>query len=199
MYSPGDFESTFIEVIFPNKKNMIIGCIYRHPSSNISIHDFSKNIFEPVLDKIASKDKTCALMGDFNIDLLKTVTNEESNAFFNNVTSHFFTPFILQPTRLKSMTLIDNIFLNSIEFLSFSGNLTVQLADHLFQFVILEGFYKDLTRKKSNVYERNFRNFSEQEFNDEMKNSNWNLILRTDLNDPNLSMNNLHDHTIFLI
>ena len=33
-YSPGDFESTFIEIIFPNKKNMIIGCIYRHPSSN---------------------------------------------------------------------------------------------------------------------------------------------------------------------
>ena len=101
---------------------------------------------------------------------------------------------ILQPTRLKSMTLIDNIFLNSIEYPSFSGNLTVQLADHLFQFVILEGFYKDLTPKKSNVYERNFRNFSEQEFNDEMKNSNWNLILKTDLNDPNLSMNNLHDH-----
>ena len=116
-------------------------------------------------------------MRDFNIDLLKTVTNEESNAFFNNVTSHFFTPFILQPTRLKSMTLIDNIFLNSIEYPLFSGNLTVQLADHLFQFVILEGFYKDLTPKKSNVYERNFRNFSEQEFNDEMKNSNWNLIL----------------------
>ena len=26
------------------------------------------------------------------------------------------------------------------------------------------------------------------------KNSNWNLILRTDLNDHNLSMNHLHDH-----
>ena len=60
-YSQGDFESTFIEIIFPNKKNMMIGCIYRHPSSNISIQKFKKEIFEPVLDKIASEEKTCAL------------------------------------------------------------------------------------------------------------------------------------------
>ena len=190
-YSPGDFESTFIEIIFPNKKNMIIGCIYRHPSSNISIQ---KEIFEPVLDKIASEEKTCALMGDFNIDLLKVDSNEEANAYYNIVTSHFFIPFILQPTRLKSKTLIDNIFINSIEYPSYSGNLTIQLSDQLFQFVILQGFYKDLTPKKTNIYERNFRNFSEQEFNDEMKNTNWKTILKTDLNDPNLSLNNLHDY-----
>ena len=54
-------------------------------------------------------------MGDFNIDLLKVDSNEESNAYYNIVTSHFFIPFILQPTRLKSKTLIDNIFINSIE------------------------------------------------------------------------------------
>ena len=94
-YSPGDFESTFIEIIFPNKKNMIIGCIYRHPSSNISIQKFNKEIFEPVLEKIASEEKTCALLGDFNIDLLKVDSNEEANAYYNIVTSHFFIPFIL--------------------------------------------------------------------------------------------------------
>ena len=70
-YSSGDFESTFIEIIFPNKKNIIIGCIYCHPSSNISIQKFNKGILESVLDKIAFEDKNCALIGDFNIDLLK--------------------------------------------------------------------------------------------------------------------------------
>ena len=112
-YSPGDFESTFIEIILPNKKNMIIGFIYRHPSSNISIQKFIKELFQPVLDKIPSEEKTCALMGDFNIDLLKVDSNEESNTYYNIVTSHFCIPFILQPTRLKSKTLIDNIFINS--------------------------------------------------------------------------------------
>ena len=90
------------------------------------------------------------------------------------------------------MTLIDNIFLNNIEYPSYSGNLTIQLSDHLFQFVILEGFYKDLTPKNTNIFERNFRNFSEQEFNDKMKNTKWKYIFKMDLNDPNLSMNNLH-------
>ena len=140
IFSRGDFESTFIEVIFPKRKNMIIGCIYRHPTSNISVQKFNKDILEPLLDKIAVEEKTCALMGDFNIDLLKIDSNEDASSFFNNVTSHFLTPFILQPTRLKSKTLIDNIFLNTIEYPSYSGNLTIQLSDHLFQFVILEGF-----------------------------------------------------------
>ena len=39
--SSPDYESTFIELQFTNKKNLIIGCIYRHPSSSISVHDFS--------------------------------------------------------------------------------------------------------------------------------------------------------------
>ena len=64
--------------------------------------------------------------------------------------------------------------------------------DHLFQFVILEGFYKDITLKKTNIYERNFKNFSGQEFHDSMRNTDWISILKLDLNDPNVSMNNLH-------
>ena len=133
-------------------------------------------------------------MGDFNIDLLKIDSNEDASSFFNNVTSHFLTPFILQPTRLKSKTLIDNIFLNTIEYPSYSGNRTIQLSDHLFQFVILEGFYKDLTPRKSKIYERNFKNFSEQEFTDTMAVTDWGNILQLDLNDPNLSMNNVHQY-----
>ena len=132
-------------------------------------------------------------MGDFNIDLLKIDSNDASS-FFNNVTSHFLTPFILQPTRLKSKTLIDNIFLNTIEYPSYSDNITIQLSDHLFQFVILEGFYKDLTPRKSKIYERNFKNFSEQEFTDTMAVTDWRNILLLDLNDPNLSMNNVHQY-----
>ena len=149
--APGDFESTFIELIFPQKRNMIIGCIYRHPTSALSISDFNKNYIEPLLDKISFENKICSIMGDFNIDLLKIDSNEDANSFYINMTSHFFAPFILQPTRPISKTLIDNIFINSIEYPSYSGNLTIQLSDHLFQFTILEGFYKELIAKKQNI------------------------------------------------
>ena len=44
--APGEFESTFLEIIIPNKKNLIVGCIYRHHSSSISIEDFSKEYLD---------------------------------------------------------------------------------------------------------------------------------------------------------
>ena len=67
------------------------------------------------------------------------------------MTSEFYAPFILQPTRPRSKSLIDNILLNSIEFPSHSGNLTISLSDHLIQFVILERFFKELVPKKKLV------------------------------------------------
>ena len=69
--SPGDYASTFIELIFPDKKNKIVGCVYRHPSSFLSIVDFSKLCIEPVLQKSFAK-MMCCLTGDFNINILKT-------------------------------------------------------------------------------------------------------------------------------
>ena len=38
--STGNFESTVTEINFPKRKNLIVVCIHRHPTSKISIHDF---------------------------------------------------------------------------------------------------------------------------------------------------------------
>ena len=38
---PGDAEAIFIEIIIPDRKNLIVGCIYRHPSSSISASEFT--------------------------------------------------------------------------------------------------------------------------------------------------------------
>ena len=79
-------------------------------------------------------------MEDFNVDLLKSNDNNAAGDFFNMFSSYFFTPFVLQPTRLRAKTLIDNIFFNSLDYRSYSGNLLFELSDHLTQFLILEGF-----------------------------------------------------------
>ena len=113
-------------------------------------------------------------MGDFNIDLLKTSSNNSAGEFFNNLSSHFFTPFVLQPSRLKSKTLIDNIFINSLEYQSNSGNLLLELSDHLIQFVILEGFAKKVKLSDANLYKRDKSNFNEREFEEIVINgTNW--------------------------
>ena len=197
--SKGNFESTFIELIFENKRNMIVGCIYRHPSSTITIKQFTEECIEPLLDKISSEKKMCTLVGDFNIDLLKSNSNNDINSFYNSMTSHFFTPYILQPTRPISKSLIDNILINSIEYPSHSGNLTIQISDHLIQFVILEGFLKYTPPRKINIYERNFKNFNEREFEETLKDLNWNKIIKTEDKDPNKSMDNFYQQINYLL
>ena len=56
-----------------------------------------------------------ALAGDFNIDLLKTETMEDTKDFFDILTSNLFVPHITLPTRVKnrSQTLIDSIYSNN--------------------------------------------------------------------------------------
>ena len=156
----GQFESTFLEIVLPDEKLLDV-FIATYPSL---VDQFTNDHIEPLLQKIASENKMCTLMGDFNIDLLKIDSVISSNHFFNTMCSNFFAPYILQPTRPASSTLIDNIFLNTVDYSSSSGNLTIQLSDHLFQFVILEGFFKEMVPKKLNLKERNFKHFNEREF-----------------------------------
>ena len=99
-------------------------------------------------------------------------------------------PHILKHTRPISKTLINNIFLNTIEYVSYSGNITIQLADHLFQFVLLEGFFCDAQTKNHTIKERNFKNFNEREFL-AIKNINIDDVLCLGYEDPNISIENL--------
>ena len=197
--SVGDFESSFIEIKFPKKKNLVIGCIYRHPTSNIPVHEFNQCFIDPLLHKINSENKQCILMGDFNIDLLKCKTHKDSNAFLNSLSSSFFTPYALQPTRLTSKSLIDNIFFNSLEYQSYSGNILIEIADHLIQFLILEGFIKERSIPKINLFKRDFSNFNDDEFRKEVNQINWDVIVKVDLKDPNLSLNNFYTNLTFLL
>ena len=197
--SPGNHESVFIEIIIPNKKNMIVGCIYRHPSSALSIQNFNQDIMKPLLTRITSENKLCSLVGDFNINLLNAGLADDISLFYNTLTSYFFAPFILQPSRPISGTLIDNIIINSIEFNSTSGNITIQISDHLIQFVLLEGFYKEIVPKKINIYERNFKNFNKREFEELLNSMNWDEIMCIRENDTNLSMENLIDTITYLL
>ena len=64
-------------------------------------------------------------MGDFNINLVNYDSHPETNDFIINLmVSHYLLPHILHPTRVTdhSATIIDNIFFNTLEFDTLSGN-----------------------------------------------------------------------------
>ena len=97
------------------------------------------------------------------------------------------------------LTFFLHLFYNTLEYKSTSGNLTIQLADHLFQFVIVEGFFKELPLPKKNIFRRNFKNFNEREFQEALDNICWNDILSLIHNDPNISLNNFYDQINYLL
>ena len=109
-------ETVFVEVKHKSEKKIVIGCIkivigciYRH---HTPISDFSSEFLEKTLQKITKSKKTCVLLGDFNIDLIKYDSNQGVSNFYDNISSHGFRPLILQPSRVTatSATLIDNTF-----------------------------------------------------------------------------------------
>ena len=125
-------ESTFAEIITPNKKNIVIGVIYRPPNSKFNSFE---NEINQILSKIDKENKICYLMGDFNIDLLKSESCDFAGKFFEQLITSSFIPLILKPTRITqhAATLIDNIFTNDLEALESSSNGIIfsDISDHL--------------------------------------------------------------------
>ena len=196
--SPGNFEAMFVEIVLPDRKNLVAGCIYRHPSSKLSVDDFNEKHIQPILHKISKEKKECALMGDFNIDFLKSLGSNAASKFYSSLQSYFYTPFILQPTRLRSKTLIDNIFFNSLDYHSLSGNLLFELSDHLTQFLILEGYVKEREFIDLKITKKDFENFNEREFGEVVIDGlNWDEICMIRIGDASASFKSFHDTVNF--
>ena len=56
IYAKNYLESTFIETIYPSKTNIIVGCIYRHPTMDLN----ELNYYYPnlLLEKLVKEQKT---------------------------------------------------------------------------------------------------------------------------------------------
>ena len=118
-------------------------------------------------------------MGDMNIDLLKYNDDIKIGNFYDKITSFTFEPLILQPTRLtnKSKTLIDNIFYNSLDYKTTSGNITTSISDHLMQFTHIAKFRNRPPKNNKKIYKRNYKFFNNSEFLEELFQVNWTEIL----------------------
>ena len=126
-------------------------------------------------------NKICALVGDFNVDLVKYDSHLQTETFYNQISSCGFRPLILQPTRVtaSSATLIDNIFINELECFSKGGNLTNSISDHFLQFTQLDIFDKTKNSKEwQNKSFRNWKIFNSREFHDELSSIDWDRILQ---------------------
>ena len=160
--SDKDFETVWIEIENSKAKNILCCCAYRHPSSEIS--RFS-DYFQLTLSNLAKENKLIAVMGDFNIDLLKYDNHTPSNDFINMMFSYHFQPSILHPTRItdSSSTIIDNIYVNNAtESNIFAGNILSLISDHLPRFAVLSENAPDF--KTSSYFSYDYKAFDEAKF-----------------------------------
>ena len=177
----GFFESTFVE-IKNNDKKLVIGTIYRHPKTN---DDFLEQFLNPTLDKLNKSKSKVIITGDFNYDLIKYESHKNTSDFYDMLSSYSYKPCILQPSRVTSHsnTLIDNIFVNQSNCSSDGGNLTSSISDHFLQFTFLDVFGKILPKPETKS-KRDFRNFKNEEFVEELANIDWNSVY----NEPNIDV-----------
>ena len=78
------------------------------------------------------ESKSCIIMGDMNVDLLKFETHIKTNEYLDNIFSNDFLPIISKPTRICSTvaTLIDHIYTNNLLSSGYSGIIITDVADN---------------------------------------------------------------------
>ena len=136
-------ESTFIETIIRQNKNITLGCFYRHPC--MELNEFSS-------DQKSKKWLKLLKYKNFNTSFVPQVT----------------TPTHLSP---RSKILIDNIFTTDNTKCTISGNKHTIISNNLAQFILflIAQLKRDI---KKDLYERSFKNFRPCGFQIELENFN---------------------------
>ena len=170
-------EMLFAEVEI-NKNMIAVGVIYKSPKEDYKIYAD----IQEILAFITTKYKHVILMGDFNIDLLK---NNRESEFFKNVILQPFSlhQIINKPTRItkKTSTLIDHIFVTERDSVKCSGVADFPgISDHCL--IYMSYSLQRPKYKPEKVLRRNFKNFNEKAFTEDMERAPWGNIHVTDNN-----------------
>lgn len=132
-------ESLFLELRRGSKKIML-ATVYKPPcAKNGEFLDALMGLLSEF--QIGGFDEFI-LCGDFNIDLLNIVEDENANQLLDALSTLSLLPIITKPTRIanESHTLIDNIFINKPNLIQ-SGILLSDISDHFPIFLIHKYFF----------------------------------------------------------
>ena len=171
-------ECVFVEIdksVFGSLKNIIIGVVYRPPNSNLeNFYD----VLRTMLVSICREKKLCYILGDYNLDLLKSESHSLTKDFVNLMFEHSFVPLINRPTRVtrSSASLIDNIFTNDLSFSnsSSSGILLNDTSDHYPVFHL--STTNELIEKEIVITKRRITNETRLKFIDMVTNVDWSFV-----------------------
>ena len=200
---------TFIS-IFDGIKNRrtSIGVYYRHTNRlKVDIVGFIDE-FENHLENELIKKHKIVVTGDFNLSLLDINSNIDVCTYYNCLLSNNLECHILKPTRIeyykdslqvKSVSLIDHICSNMLEYNCISGNFYYSESDHFPNFVMIENFKNNLPKTENPIiYRRYINKIDDQVLFNDMEQTNWNELVCNDNIDLDTATENLFDNIVKL-
>ena len=102
LYTEKQIESTFLEIIEPNLRNKIVGCIYKHP--NVPVTEFTNDYMGLFLEKLSHEWKEIILLDDFSINILKLIqTKIQQTCMTYKYTTCIHHHFVLSLTLLLKL------------------------------------------------------------------------------------------------
>ena len=133
--------------------------------------------FEESVDRYSATGKPICLLGDVNINILRTQTCNYAQQFLDCLQSYALLPTIDKATRVynNSATLIDNIFTIKFSENFASGNIVSDITDHFCQFCIFQSSI--VTSQPAKMTSRDYSKHSEQRFLEDLSQLHWEFLL----------------------
>ena len=141
IFDEGKFESIFIEIAQKNRKNIVVGEIYRVPGTNE--REFLEK-YDSIITKIKSEHKHVIIGTDQNLDYLKINSHANTMKFFETNLANNVIPTIYKPTRIthNSATLIDNIYVAGELYKNIKSFIVRNnISDHFMCLTVLENCF----------------------------------------------------------
>ena len=180
-FNSDTLECIFLEMNIKGKQSILVGSLYRAPSTNPKKFN---QAYDRLVNKMIKENKEIILGMDHNLNLLKSSTHTETQSFIDINFDHYLFPCITRPTRITntSATLIDNIFISQKLHNSFDACIVVHdLSDHLPSIINLH----DQLTKVSGHMEFKCRSLNKnklESINRELRSTDW-----TNLNNSNVN------------
>ena len=130
------------------------------------------------------KNRVIYLMGDVNIDVLKSESCSYSKKPPELTQSFSLLPAVDKPTRVygNSATLIDNIFSNNLENSLICGNIVTDTTDHFTQVCIVATHPNPLNYSKQRKKISDYSSFNANRFLSELQEIEWSNSSDNDAN-----------------
>ena len=162
-----------IEVRKLSTKPFVITTWYRPPNSSVDL--FSH--LDLLLTKLGTENIEHYLMGDINCDLLSE-SNANANALLNVSDVYGLRQLITEPTRVtpSSSSLIDLIFTNQTDLVSFSGVSHVGISDHSLVYAFRKVSIPPASKGIKLVSYRQFKHFESVNFRADILSQPWDCL-----------------------